>query len=215
MPENSLMSQMEAHYTDDNGDVIAEAVELGSIILHLISDLHATVDKAISSGDDSLFYHVSDFYTSLAVESFSVETYRHNKDAINAQVATLKAIDVDTGNFIHEVILGSYMQLMENEFFQDQACNVLLRVLLIESITRTMNAHYFCVNPINEEHAKAQNVLITYANMHGSFHVLAMIAFLCNGEHDKYKSMNYQVEQYSHKINSELGHIIIRAASEY
>ena len=215
MPENSLMSQMEKHYTDDNGDVIAEAVELGSVILHFISDLHATVDRSLSSGDDSLFYHISDFYTSLAVESFSIDTYKHNKDAISAQIETLKAIDTDTGNFIHEVVLGSYMQIMENEFFQDQGCNVILRVLLAESVIRTMNAHYFCVTPIDEEHAKAQNVLVTYANMQGSFHVLAMIAFLCNGEHDKYKSMNYSVESYSHKVNSELGHIIIRAASEY
>lgn len=216
MTTTTLDEKMHQLYVDHEGATIVEAVQLGNEILNFFTELHATIECAISCEERAeLFHIINDFYISLGLESFSLEAYNHNKDAIGAQIETIKDYHRETGMAVQDCVTGSFLRIVQNEFFQDPSCNIILRVLLVEAITRNMNAHYYCIEPIDDKHSESQNVFITYSNMQASFHSLAMIAFLCSGDQAAYMEMNRAAESYANKMCSELAHVIIRAVNEY
>jgi len=209
MPSTSLYNEMESHYVDSDGNTISEAVDLGMTILQFLTDLHESIELATRHEDTTIGKIVCDYYLSLSAENFGRDSMDANSDLIKSQIELIKSKDMDIGLNVHSVTLGSFTDIVDNKFFNHKTCNILLTTLLIESVMRTCNAHIFCKS---QEH---NNVLIVYSNMQSSYHVIAMIAFLCNADQEKYFSMNLKVEEYANNIVSSLRYLIEGAAMEY
>lgn len=209
MASESLVDNMERFYVDAEGNTIAEAVDLGMANLQFLSDMHQCVELASQKNTANMMNVVCDFFISLVVENFTRESMSANSGNIASQVATIRSMDTEVGDLVQSVVNGSYAQIIDNDFFRSDTCNVILRVLIIEGVVRTCNANVFCRSP---QHG---NVLLTYSNMQAAYHSLAMIAFLCAADQSAYFSMNLKVEEYANEVCASMANFIHRAAKEY
>jgi len=216
MEKTTLIDQMEKYYVDADGSTIKEAVELGHAILQFYSDIHSCVGLALKQNEDGLVNKVCDFYISLVMENFTRDAVSFNESNLKSQVETFKAENTEVGLKMHEILLGSYSEILDNSFFQHPTCNIIIRSSVIEGVVRTCNAHVFCLSPeMNGPQRQHNHVLMCYSNMHCSYHCLAWIAFLCNADMEAYYNMNIEVEMYANEICSAMADLISAAASGY
>lgn len=193
----SLHDHMIDHYVDGDGKTIVEATQLGISILEMYGAIHESLGVLIEKADLSKFNIFCDFFLSLVSENFSSEALSENREFINCQVETLKSLDLEAGLSVDKFLYGAYKNVIENEFFQSAGCNIVLRSYIIEGVTRTVNCYAFIFS-------KEQNLDIATANFQCSYHALAAIALLCEGDMSNYYSMNLHVESYADHISKSL-----------
>ena len=207
MTSTSLYDDMQKYYVDAEENTIVEAVELGMSVLTFLSDLHSCIEIASRKNNGDLGSIVCDYFISLSLENFSVESIMANKSQIDSQIVVIKSKDTEIGIKAQEITMGSFLSIAENEFFNHPTCKLLLAAFLVESVVKTCNAHVFCKS-------EDTNVLLTYSNMQSSYHVLAIIALLCNADQIGYYQMNLKVEKYANEVTSSLRSLIEKSAME-
>lgn len=189
----SLASHMEKNFVDSNGKIIVEAYELGISVLEFLSAIHRCMFASKETKDGIARTPVADFFLSLVIENFTIESLNANNTNITKQIDTIKAIDPEAGLEVEKCLYTEYRDILNNHFFRHPGCNILLRPSIIDAVTNVINCYIFT-------YSKHFNQDIVKANLMSSYSFLSWIAFLCDGSMKNYCDMNIAAQVYGDEV---------------
>lgn len=185
----SFHSVMEEHFVDSDGKTVIEAVELGMSMIEFVAAVYEGLGMFYKKKDARSVGILASLYLTMVTEKTAQAIFDDSSE-MDTFIAMFKAADEETGLQVQKTIYGPYHDIMKNDFFKLDAANVMLRVLLAESVMRIIGVAQFSQNP--------DSIYIAQANAGCAYHFIPMIAYLASGDLDKYTSMFTNTEIYFH-----------------
>ena len=186
-PDEGLMPLFKKHFVDEEGMMVVEAATFCVVALKLMSDINEIFSEAMKSGDSDLVNEVKVLLASLITEHSSKDIYA-DSSSIDFVIANIKETNLDVGVMLQKMFYGNYSELMNNEFYNLPASNVILRVLLVESVTRMIAVSYFSNLKGGQKTA--------IANGSCAYHFIPMIAYMTSADLQNYLDCFEETERY-------------------
>jgi len=186
----SLLQLMEKHMTDDQGKIVHEAVELCLSITEFLGEINAQIVDRYQNNDAKNAGIVASFYMTMVTERGAQELFNASTETseLDEFIRMFKADDTEFGIAVQKNMYGHYHDIMKNEFFKLDASNVVLRVLLAESVMRIIG-----VCTLSQED---KDKALGFSNALCSYHYIAMTAYLVSGNLNNYFGMYEDSERY-------------------